>query len=39
MTDETFGPILPVYPFKRTDEVINFINDKEKALAIYYFGD
>lgn len=38
MKDEIFGPILPVFEFSDLDTVINFINDREKPLALYYFG-
>lgn len=38
MVDEIFGPILPVITFKHIDEAINFINDRPKPLALYYFG-
>ena len=38
MTDETFGPILPVITYKNLDEAISIINSREKPLAIYYFG-
>lgn len=41
MTEEIFGPIFPMITipegsFKET--VINFVNDREKPLAFYYFG-
>lgn len=39
MTDEIFGPIMPIITFKHFDEVIEFVNDKPKPLALYYFGD
>ena len=39
MRDEIFGPILPVYTYESFDEVIKFINDGEKPLALYYFGN
>lgn len=39
MTDEIFGPILPIIPFKKIEEVIKFINARDKPLAIYYFGN
>ena len=39
MTDEIFGPILPIIPYKTMDECIDFINDRDKPLALYYFGD
>ena len=40
MTEEVFGPILPVLTFKEFDDVINIhIKSKEKPLAIYYAGN
>lgn len=39
MTDEIFGPILPIIPYRDMDECIDFINDRDKPLALYYFGD
>ena len=38
MTDEIFGPIMPIYPFKDTSEVMKMVKGKDKPLAIYYFG-
>ena len=38
MQEEIFGPVLPVITFVNFDEVINLINSKDKALAVYYFG-
>ena len=38
MKEEIFGPILPIFEFKNIDEVIRFINEKPKPLALYYFG-
>ena len=38
MQEEIFGPIFPVLTFKHLDEVISFVNDREKPLALYYFG-
>jgi len=38
MTEEIFGPIMPVFPFKEIREVTRFINAREKPLAVYYFG-
>ena len=38
MQEEIFGPILPVLTFSNLDEVINFVNENEKPLALYYFG-
>lgn len=39
MNEETFGPLLVLRPFNRHDEVINFINERPRPLAIYFFGD
>ena len=36
--DELFGPILYVAPYNNLNEVIDYINSKDKPLAIYYFG-
>lgn len=38
MTEEIFGPILPIRTFNQFDEVIDHINAGDKPLAIYYFG-
>lgn len=38
MQEEIFGPIFPVLTFKQLDEVISFVTDREKPLALYYFG-
>ncbi len=38
MREEIFGPILPVLTYRDMDEVIRFVNKREKPLALYYFG-
>lgn len=38
MQEEIFGPIFPLITFSETDEAINFVLDREKPLALYYFG-
>ena len=38
MTDEIFGPVLPVLTFSDTDEAVRFVNGREKPLALYFFG-
>ncbi len=38
MQEEIFGPILPVLTYNKIDEVINYINNNDKPLALYYFG-
>ena len=39
MQEEIFGPVLPMLTFERSEEVIRFITEREKPLALYYFGD
>lgn len=39
MTEEIFGPILPVITFSHIKEAIEFINKREKPLALYYFSE
>ncbi len=38
MTEEIFGPILPVIPYDEVDEVIEQINAGERPLGVYIFG-
>ncbi len=38
MQDEVFGPILNVKSYDDPDAVIDFINQRERPLALYYFG-
>lgn len=37
MSEEIFGPILPVLKIKNMDEAISFINARPKPLALYLF--
>jgi coniferyl-aldehyde dehydrogenase len=36
--EEIFGPILPVIPYKRTDQAIEHVNARDRPLALYWFG-
>jgi aldehyde dehydrogenase (NAD+) len=38
MTEEIFGPLLPVYTFQDLDTPIATINSKEKPLALYIYS-
>ncbi len=38
MTDEIFGPILPVVTVQSLDEAITFVNSRPKPLAAYLFA-
>ncbi|XP_071992513.1 aldehyde dehydrogenase family 3 member A2 isoform X2 [Engystomops pustulosus] len=39
MQEEIFGPLLPIITVKDVDEAIQFINQKEKPLALYAFAN
>ncbi len=38
MTEEIFGPVLPMITFEKREEALEFIREREKPLALYYFG-
>ena len=38
MTEEIFGPILPVITYKSLDEVIEYVNKNDSPLALYFFS-
>lgn len=39
MREEIFGPILPVVPYDRLEDAIAFINNRDRPLGLYAFGD
>jgi aldehyde dehydrogenase (NAD+) len=39
MTEEIFGPLLPVLPVDDVDDAIAFVNSREKPLALYIFSE
>ena len=39
MQEEIFGPILPIMTYESLDEVIEFVNNGEKPLALYIFSE
>ena len=40
MSEEIFGPILPIIPVGSTDEAVEFVNARPRPLALYVFtGD
>jgi aldehyde dehydrogenase (NAD+) len=39
MSDEIFGPILPVLPVADVDDAIRFVNDRDRPLALYVFSE
>ncbi len=38
MTEEIFGPILPIMEYSNVDEVMKFIKQRPKPLALYIFS-
>jgi coniferyl-aldehyde dehydrogenase len=38
MTEEIFGPVLPVVEFTEVKEALDSINSKDRPLGLYYFG-
>ena len=39
MQQEIFGPILPIITVKKIEGAVNFVNAKDKPLALYIFSD
>ncbi|MFJ9722757.1 aldehyde dehydrogenase family protein [Streptomyces sp. NPDC101209] len=39
MREEIFGPILPIVTLPGLDEAVDFINDRDKPLALYVFSE
>ena len=39
LNEEIFGPIFPVMTFNNLDEVIKYVNKRDKPLALYYFSE
>jgi coniferyl-aldehyde dehydrogenase len=38
MSEEIFGPILPIIPYDSLAEALAYINHRERPLALYWFG-
>lgn len=38
MQDEIFGPVLPVKTYDEIGETIDYVNDHDRPLGLYYFG-
>jgi len=39
MQEEIFGPILPVKTYKAVDQAVDYVNENDRPLALYYFGE
>ena len=38
MHEEIFGPVLPIKTYRALDQAIDYINQRPRPLALYYFG-
>ncbi|MFT4895179.1 MAG: coniferyl-aldehyde dehydrogenase [Devosia litorisediminis] len=38
MQEEIFGPVLPVKTYRHIDEAIDYVNEHDRPLGLYYFG-
>jgi coniferyl-aldehyde dehydrogenase len=38
MSEEIFGPVLPIVPYDTLEEALAYINRHERPLALYWFG-
>ena len=38
MKEEIFGPLMPIITYKNLDSAIDFVNNREKPLALYLFS-
>ena len=38
LTEEIFGPVLPLVPYRTLDEAIGFVNARDRPLALYCFS-
>jgi coniferyl-aldehyde dehydrogenase len=39
MQEEIFGPVLPVMTYKAVDQAIDYVNEHDRPLGLYYFGE
>lgn len=38
MQEEIFGPVLPILPYEDIEDVLHYINDRERPLALYIYS-
>lgn len=38
MQEEIFGPVLPVKTYNAVDQAVDYINEHDRPLGLYYFG-
>ncbi len=39
MQEEIFGPVLPVTTYRSVDQAIDYVNEHDRPLGLYYFGE
>jgi len=39
MQEEIFGPVLPIKTYHGVDEAIEYVNQNDRPLGLYYFGE
>ncbi len=39
MREEIFGPLLPVVAYDHLDDAIRYVNQRDRPLALYWFGE
>jgi coniferyl-aldehyde dehydrogenase len=39
MREEIFGPVLPVKTYRNIDEAVDYVNENDRPLGLYYFGE
>ncbi|MAD45407.1 MAG: coniferyl-aldehyde dehydrogenase [Oceanospirillaceae bacterium] len=38
LQEELFGPVLPLVPYQSLDDAIDYVNDRDRPLALYFFS-
>ncbi len=38
MEEEIFGPVLPIKTYKAVDDAVDYVNENDRPLGLYYFG-
>lgn len=39
MQEEIFGPVLPVMTYNSVDQAVDYVNEHDRPLGLYYFGE
>lgn len=39
MTEEIFGPVLPIVGYQKLEDAVEFINQRERPLALYIMSE